>query len=168
MTTEPTKQKKVSTRKASNSMLRINRNSNVDNVQDIVNDINVAVSGKYIICHVSDSEFKTKEIVLKGIYPEEDIAQNWRMKVMRLEQFIKQHKNEILDPNTAIKLDRLTFQDHLRNTMIFIQSLSKQDRIDMYKNASHWKEYISKDYKYITSTKIFQNLKLILKYYLKF
>ncbi|ETN97179.1 hypothetical protein RFI_40352, partial [Reticulomyxa filosa] len=51
----------------------------------------------------------------------------------------KQHKNEILDPNTAIKLDKLTFQDHLRNTMTFIRSLSKQDRIDMYKNTHNWK-----------------------------
>ncbi|ETO21671.1 hypothetical protein RFI_15532, partial [Reticulomyxa filosa] len=50
--------------KANKLVLRLNRNSNVD--------ISAAVSGKYIICHVSDSEFKTKEV--KGICPGEDIA----------------------------------------------------------------------------------------------
>ncbi|ETO36927.1 hypothetical protein RFI_00133, partial [Reticulomyxa filosa] len=124
--------------KANKLVFRLNRNSNEDNIQDIVNDINAAVSGKYIICHVPDSEFKTKGVVVKGIYPEEDIAdiqselENeghairtvYRSKksqtvihihyksINQAKQEQQQeitYKNEILDPNTAIKLDRLTF-----------------------------------------------------------
>ncbi|ETO01972.1 hypothetical protein RFI_35467 [Reticulomyxa filosa] len=61
-------------KKTNKLVLHLNRNSNVDNFQYIVNDINAAVSCEYTICHVSDSEFKTKEVVLKGIGFEEDIA----------------------------------------------------------------------------------------------
>ncbi|ETO00151.1 hypothetical protein RFI_37308, partial [Reticulomyxa filosa] len=60
--------------KSNKLVLRLNRNSNMDKVQDTVNDINAALSGKHIICHVSDSKFKAKEVVVKGICPEEDIA----------------------------------------------------------------------------------------------
>ncbi|ETO01384.1 hypothetical protein RFI_36056 [Reticulomyxa filosa] len=37
--------------------------------------------------------------------------------------------------------------------MTFLQSLNNKT-VCMYKNTSHWKEYISKDYKYITSTRL--------------
>ncbi|ETO08929.1 hypothetical protein RFI_28458 [Reticulomyxa filosa] len=49
--------------KGNKLVLRLNRNSNVDKVQDTVNDINAALSGKHIICHVQIVNSRLKKLL---------------------------------------------------------------------------------------------------------
>ncbi|ETO02062.1 hypothetical protein RFI_35374 [Reticulomyxa filosa] len=136
--------------KANKLVLRLNRNSNVDKIQDTVNDINTAVSDKHIICHMSDSEFKTKKVVVKGICPKEDITD-----IQSELENEEQHKNEILDPNTAIRSftkhnDIHTIIDMYKILIIeknifpkIINTLQASDCYDRAKDVTVFKERVT-------------------------
>ncbi|ETO36818.1 hypothetical protein RFI_00244 [Reticulomyxa filosa] len=119
---------------------------------------------------MSDSKFKTKEVVVKGICPEEDITdiqselENegheirtvYRSKksqaVIHIHYKIKpkyqnvvdekQHKNE----NTAIKLDRLTFQESFtKHNDIQIKTSPKCSTVSSSSHQINQNDKISSD-----------------------